>query len=139
MSVYTTTRGDSLNIACIVNANPFILQNIEWRFNSRIISPTDTRFLSKIESNNLAVLSISSIRETEDGNFTCSINNRIGIPASASVRVLVKRGPIILENSTLKAAEDSNFGRSARFICITQAYPDVTFIWRFPVRYFFNQ
>jgi hypothetical protein len=79
MSVYTTTRGDSLNIACIVKANPFILQNIEWRFNSRIISPTDTRFLSKIESNNFTVLSISSMRETEDGNFICSINNRIGM------------------------------------------------------------
>ena len=121
-----------------MNANPLSIQNIFWSFNSRSIPATDTRFLSKIEptkieSTNLAVLTISSIRETEDGNFTCSINNRIGPSVSASMRVLVKRAPIILENSTLKAAEDSNFGRSARFICITQAYPDVTFIWRFPV------
>ena len=130
---YIATKGDTLNIACNVNANPFILQYVDWKLNGKTIPATDTRFVSKIDSTNLAVLSISSIRETEDGNFTCTINNRIGLPAIASTRVLVKRAPIILENSTLKAAEDSNFGRSARFICITQAYPDVSFIWRFPV------
>ena len=132
-SMYTAIKGDLLNIACNVSANPFLLTNIDWKLNGKPLLATDTRFMSKIESTNLAVLSIAGVRETEDGNFTCTINNRIGMFATASIRVLVKRAPIILEDSMLKAAQDSNEGRSARFICKTQSFPDAIFNWRFAV------
>ncbi len=98
-----------------------------------MIPTGDQRFQSRIQLPNLAILSITNIKESEDGNFSCHVNNKIGAASSASMRVLIKRIPTILDESVLKAAQDSNEGRSARFICKAHAFPDVTFKWKFSV------
>lgn len=50
----------------------------------------------------------------------------------AFMQLNVKRAPVILDDSVLKAAEDSNQGLSARLICKVRAYPDASFKWRLP-------
>lgn len=110
------------------------MSNIEWKLNAKSLSSSDQRYQSRLESNGVAVLNIMNVKEIDDGNFTCNVNNKIGAQSSASMRLLVKRSPVIMDDSVLKAAEDSNKGRSVRFICRAQAHPDVTFKWKFSVK-----
>jgi hypothetical protein len=81
----------------------------------------------------LSVLGIQGLIDSDDGNYTCQVANGIGLPATAVIELRVKRPPVILADSVLKAGEDANIGRSATFVCKARAYPDVTFRWKLPV------
>ena len=53
--------------------------------------------------------------------------------AVASTELRVRRVPsILMGKSVLKAGEDGNIGRSARFECWARGYPDVKFKWKQP-------
>lgn len=82
---------------------------------------------------NLSILSIQNVRDTDDGNFTCHVNNRIGRSVMDQTELRVKRVPsILVDSSVLKAGEDGNIGRSARFECKADGYPSVRFKWKTP-------
>lgn len=84
---------------------------------------------------NLSVLTIHATRDIDDGNVSCSIANGVSVRADAYTQLRVKRAPHVLETeSVLKAGEDSNIGRSARFKCTVSAYPDITFKWKTPAQ-----
>lgn len=81
-----------------------------------------------------SILTIDNVRGTDDGNFTCHVYNKIGTSVHDQTQLRVKRVPNILtDKSVLKAGEDGNIGRSARFECWAQGYPDVKFKWKQPV------
>jgi hypothetical protein len=90
-----------------------------------------------LEKPNRALLTINTIRDVDDGNFTCTVANGIGAESTSdTMRLMVRRPPAVLAASVLKAAEDSNEARSAKFECIAEAYPDISFKWKLPVFYF---
>ena len=79
------------------------------------------------------MLQIDNVRPDDDGNFTCHVYNKIGASVSDKTELRVKRVPTILtDRSVLKAGEDGNIGRSARFECRARGYPDVKFKWKEP-------
>ena len=86
---------------------------------------------------NLSILTIQNVHDTDDGNFTCHVNNKIGKSVTAMTELRVKRVPsILVDKSVLKAGEDGNIGRSGRFECKADGYPSVRFKWKTPVRKF---
>lgn len=90
------------------------------------------------------MLTILNARDVDDGNVSCTVMNGIGRAETAYTELRVKRSPQVVDDeSVLKAGEDSNLGRSARFKCAVSAYPDALFKWKTPVCeakiiYFFN-
>lgn len=129
------TKGAQVQIFCILDGNPMLGKDITWRSKDKpMITRENEPFYSvKFIPPNLSVLTIHAARDIDDGNVSCAIANGIGPKMEAYTELRVKRAPQVLENeSALKAGEDSNMGRSARFKCVVSAYPDVTFKWKTP-------
>lgn len=131
--MYITNKDVQLNLFCIINGNPLELNHIEWKLNNQKIVPSQrlqNKLLSLANNQYLGILTINSVSDLDDGNYSCHVNNQIGQASQAQMSVYVKRQPVILADSTLKAAENSNRELSAKLICKVNAYPDVTFKWK---------
>lgn len=139
-SLYTTTKGNTVQLFCIVDANPIETKHITWKLNNKPVinvasfsRETEQRFSHKFLPPNLSILTISNAKDSDDGNFSCQVSNLIGLADTAYTELRVKRPPQILTDlSLLKAAQDSNTDRTATFICKAKAFPDVSFKWRTP-------
>lgn len=134
-SLYTTVKGNSTQLYCLVDGNPLQSNHITWRLNNKPLSNTDAeqRYAIKFIPPSLSILTIKSARDTDDGQFSCHVANTIGLASSASTELRVKRAPTILvEQSNLKAGEEVDAGKTARFECKSVGYPDINYKWRNP-------
>lgn len=135
-SLHTTTKGNKIQIFCIIDANPLQSGHISWKANNKSLINSDTEqyYSYRFIPPNLAILSILNARDVDDGEISCHVSNGIGKTVVANTELRVKRSPQILsDSSVLKAGEDSNMGRSAQFVCKAWGYPDVNFKWKTPV------
>lgn len=129
------TKGAPTQLFCILDGNPLLAKDVTWKSKDKPLMTRDNeQFYSvKFIPPNLSVLSIHAARDVDDGNVSCLISNGIGMKTEVYTELRVKRAPQVLETeSALKAGEDSNMGRSARFKCVVSAYPDVSFKWKTP-------
>lgn len=134
-TLHVATKGASIQLFCLLDGNPLGAGNVSWKSRDKpMLTRENEQFYSvKFIPPNLSVLSIHAARDVDDGNVSCSVSNGVGSRADAYTELRVKRAPQVLENeSALKAGEDSNMGRSARFKCAVSAYPDATFKWKTP-------
>lgn len=134
-----TNEGSSIQIFCIIDANPLESSHIFWQSNNKSMTNTDTKqyYSTKFLPPNLSVLTLLSARDLDDGEISCHVKNGIGGKTLKAITELrVKRPPHILaETSVLKAAVDSNMGYNSFFQCKATAYPDVTFKWKNKVQF----
>ena len=79
---YIANKNDLLALSCLVQGNPLELTQISWKFNGKPIT-ADSRFVLQLEKPNRAVLTLNTIRDVDDGNFTCTVANGIGSEAHA--------------------------------------------------------
>lgn len=133
--MYTTTQGNKINLYCIADANPLLANHITWKSKDKPLVNTETEefYTIKFIPPNLSVLTINKPRDVDDGNISCTVANGIGKGETAFTELRVRRVPIVLtDESTLKAGEDSNMGRTASFRCVIRGFPDSTFKWKTP-------
>lgn len=134
-SVYVSTVGETTQLTCLVEGNPIETKHITWKLNNKYLtnSNEEQHYSVKFVPPNKSILTVHNVQASDDGNFTCHINNKVGKAADASTELHVKRVPeILMDKSVLKAGEDGNIGRSARFECWARGYPDVKFKWKQP-------
>lgn len=135
-TLHVVTKGGEIKIFCFVDGNPLLPNNIIWKLKEKSLLSRDSEYYNvQFIPPNLSVLTIFQARDVDDGNVSCSVSNGIGVSvANAYTELRVKRAPQLLaDESVLKAGEDSNFGRSARFKIAVSAYPDASFKWKTPV------
>ena len=135
-SVYVTTKGSTVQLFCTAEGNPLLSNHVSWRTNNKplVNIESEQHYSIKFIPPNLSVLTITNVRDYDDGNFSCHVANGIGAQDISTAELRVKRTPtILMDASVLKAAEDSNIGRSAAFSCRAKAYPNVLFKWKQPV------
>jgi hypothetical protein len=138
--VYITTKGNQIQISCMIDANPLLSNHITWKSNNKSMINTDSeQFYSfKFIPPNHSILTILNVRDVDDGEISCHVGNSIGRPVVTTTELRVKRQPVIIAaSSVLKAAEDSGMGRSTYFECRAQSYPDATFKWKNSVIIYF--
>lgn len=128
-------KGNQIQLSCSIDGNPIDPSKIQWKLNnSNVHQVAEDNYSIRTVRPNLSILTLTA-QENFDGNVTCSYMNEVGIikkEVLAWSELRVKRGPkILVDESILKASEDSSLGRQAIFKCTISSYPDATFKWLF--------
>jgi len=130
--LYVTSVGESVQLSCTVSGNPIARDFVTWKLNKNALVNSDYEqyYSVKFVPPNLSVLTIEKVRDIDDGNFTCHVDNKIGKGAEDLTELRVKRKPVItVDKSILKVGVDGNTNKNATFECRARAYPDVKFKW----------
>ena len=128
--------GESVQLSCTVSGNPIARDFVTWKLNKNALVNSDYEqyYSVKFVPPTLSVLTIEKVRDVDDGNFTCHVDNKIGKGAEDLTELRVKRKPVItVDKSILKVGVDGNTNKNATFECRARAFPDVKFKWIEPV------
>jgi nephron len=132
-SMYISNKGDNVVLSCLVDGNPLTSKHITWKYNEKPLTNLeyDQHYSIKFVPPKLSELTITDVRDGDDGDYSCEVSNKIGQPVIAKTQLRVKRVPQVLKDSSvMMAAEDSNIGRTAVFKCKARGYPRVDFKWK---------
>ncbi|KRG05048.1 nephrin isoform X2 [Drosophila mojavensis] len=117
--------GEQAVLACQVQARPLEAAHVRW---SRPGYDFATRTTSSFD-NNTALLHIDNVQRGDIGNFTCTVDNQRGPPASQNVVLVVQTSPEI-DHSPAYTRFAARLGVRAQLICRALAAPQPSFIWR---------
>ncbi|XP_030244136.1 nephrin isoform X2 [Drosophila navojoa] len=117
--------GEQAVLACQVQARPLEAAHVRW---SRPGYDFATRTSSSFE-NNTALLHIDNVQRGDIGNFTCTVDNQRGPPASHNVVLVVQTSPEI-DHAPAYTRFAARLGVRAQLICRALASPQPSFIWR---------
>ncbi|XP_035704569.1 nephrin isoform X2 [Folsomia candida] len=121
-------EGESAHLDCTSDANPLDESMVKWTHEREgKMSELESR-ISRSFQDTKSYLTIYQVTLNDSGLYTCTVNNKIGEPANASIYLIVKRPPDIdLSPQIAKAA--SNKGETGKLICRARGNPNVTFSW----------
>ncbi|KAM8713441.1 hypothetical protein ACLKA7_013711 [Drosophila subpalustris] len=117
--------GEQAVLSCQVQARPLEASHVRW---SRPGYDFATRTTSSFE-NNTAFLHLENVQRDDIGNFTCTVDNQRGPPASQNVLLVVQTAPEI-DHSPGYTRFAARLGARASLICRALASPQPSFIWR---------
>ncbi|XP_048646797.1 carcinoembryonic antigen-related cell adhesion molecule 1 isoform X2 [Marmota marmota marmota] len=78
----TVAEGDSVQLTCVPNDTEI---SIQWLFNNKTLQLTDTMQLSLNDS----ILTINSVKKTDEGEYHCQVSNRMFSQKSNAITLTV--------------------------------------------------
>ncbi|XP_013792779.1 synaptogenesis protein syg-2-like, partial [Limulus polyphemus] len=116
-------RGASVDIECVVDANPVTDNIISWRRNHYEMNRTKQSF-----EDGRSLLTIYDVSWEDSGVFECIADNGIGEKNLKKAYLVVKHKPIIDQSPPLlKAASEKD--EIAKITCRAKGAPNITFTW----------
>lgn len=111
-------KGESVKLECEASGNP--TPTIRW-------SKEEGKLPSGVEEEEGLSMTLEGVDRHVEGTYTCTADNTIGDPASASMSITVSYPPeIITEKTTVRTGE----GDKVELVCIVHARPAPQVVWR---------
>ncbi|XP_019853400.1 PREDICTED: hemicentin-1-like [Amphimedon queenslandica] len=118
----TLLEHSTVTFQCLAIGDPF--PSVSWSFNDEILIQ-DSRYIIGDSGQDFGSLTISRIRFTDRGTYTCTYNNTHGtVMTSATLSVQVI--PVIVD---LAVPPNGTAGSDTVLTCISRGYPAPTISW----------
>ncbi|CAL4119043.1 unnamed protein product [Meganyctiphanes norvegica] len=111
-------QGSSITLMCAAEGNPAPI--ITWSRRDGAALPKD------LENHKGESLPLKDVTRSTEGIYTCTANNGIGKPATASITLLIEFAPdITTERDVLRSGD----GDSVELVCLVSGRPSPRVVW----------
>jgi len=92
----TVLEGDPVTLSCAYSANPSNGTKLVWYFNEEVFDdPTSVATVEDEEGNEIDVLMLDPANRTNSGDYTCTVENELGIGSSNKLYLDVLYAPTV--------------------------------------------